>query len=96
MEALLEVSYTVSFCTLSCLSLSVCLSLSLHHVHGVLGEEGMDVGEGGPQLAVSVPAAQHQLIQALRAHGRLGQIHLRERGRTHRQVIHYATLLLQR
>lgn len=49
---------------------------ALHHVHSVLGEEGVDVAEGRPQLAVSVPAAQHELVETLRAHGGLAQVHL--------------------
>lgn len=38
----------------------------------------MDVGKGWAELAVSVPAAQHQLIEALRTDGRLAQIHLQQ------------------
>ena len=50
-----------------------------HHIHGVLSEEGVDVGEGGAQLAVPVPAAQHELVETLGTYGRLVQIHLREK-----------------
>lgn len=56
---------------------------SLHHVHGVLGEKGVDVAKGRAELAVSVPAAQHELVETLRTHSRLAKIHLegREGGR---------------
>lgn len=53
------------------------LSLSsLHHVHGVLSKKGVDVSEGRAELAVSVPATQHELIEALRTHSWFAQIHL--------------------
>ena len=66
--------------------LLVCVSpmLSLHHVHGVFGEERVDVGEGRAELAVSVPAAQHELVETLRTHSRPAQIHLQERERERR------------
>lgn len=39
----------------------------------------MDVGKGRAELAVSVPAAQHELVETLRTHSRLAQIHLEGR-----------------
>lgn len=56
-------------------------SISLHHVHGVLGEERVNLCERGPEFTVSVPAAQHQLVQALGTHRRPSQIHLIQRER---------------
>ena len=56
-------------------------SRSLHHVHRVLGEEGVDAHEGGAELAVSAPAAQHELVETLRTHGWPAQIHLSEKER---------------
>lgn len=55
--------------------------LSLHHVHGVLGEKGVDVGEGWAELAVSVPATQHELIETLRTHSGPAQIYLQKKAR---------------
>lgn len=34
------------------------------------------MGKGWAELAVSVPAAQHELVETLRTDGRLAQIHL--------------------
>lgn len=51
---------------------------SLHHVHGVLREKGVDVAERRAQLAVSAPAAQHELVQTLRTDGRSAQVHLQD------------------
>lgn len=41
----------------------------------------MDVGKGWAELAVSVPAAQHELVETLRTHSWLAQIHLQQRER---------------
>lgn len=48
----------------------------LHHVHGVLREEGVDVAKGWTKLAVPVPAAQHELVETLGTNGWPAQIHL--------------------
>lgn len=53
-------------------------TLCLHHVHGILCEEGVDVGKGWAELAVSVPATQHELVETLRTHGWFAQVHLQE------------------
>lgn len=53
-------------------------TLCLHHVHGILREEGVDVGKGWAELAVSVPATQHELVETLRTHGWFAQVHLQE------------------
>ena len=66
------------------------LALSLHHVHGVLGKKGVDVGEGRAELAVSVPATQHELIEALRTHSWFAQIHLGDRDREGERCIKVA------
>lgn len=62
-----------------CFSNALSLSLCLHHVHGVLCKKGVDIGKGWAELAVSVPAAQHELVETLRTHSRPAQIHLQER-----------------
>lgn len=41
----------------------------------------MDVGEGWAELAVSVPATQHELIETLRTHSGPAQIYLQKKAR---------------
>lgn len=38
----------------------------------------MDVAERWPELAVSVPAVQHELVETLRTDGRSAQVHLQD------------------
>lgn len=39
----------------------------------------MDVAERGAELTVSVPAAQHELVETLGTDGRSAQVHLQDR-----------------
>lgn len=69
------------------LRLLISLSSTLNHVHGVLGKKRVDVGERWAELAVSVPAAQHELVETLRTHRWPAQVHLRDKQR-HEELAH--------